>query len=252
MSEDFQAEIIKIVSKYKDTASALYSTLIFYNSAIIYAHEKKYDELLGDYLELENDLKKLFKGNENEFFDKMIRRHMNCMCFISLVSSFEEFLVDICILAIKKHPHKISGEKVDFKKALELSREELIEFKAKEYLNKIMYMSPKDYLKSLCELLSLDQSTLNEDFIKYIEIKARRDLGVHSDWKKNETYERKVKESGGTTPEDDDFLRPSRNYFAYSSYVCNNLIAKITNQSCNKLFKVNCGKFKVLEIPEIT
>jgi len=137
------------------------------------------------------------------------------------------------------------------KKALEMSREELIEFKVKEYLNKIMYLSPKDYLKSLCELLSLNQRALNDDFVKYIEIKARRDLGVHNDWRKNEIYERKVHESGGATPEDAKFLRPSIDYFRYTNAVCRNLIGKITKQSCDKLFKARFTDFLQTEIPKL-
>jgi len=118
VSEKLDSKINKIVMKYVDTASVLYLTLIFFSSAIINALEENDEDLIRDYSELHNDLKGLHKDFEGNFYDEIVRRHMSCMCFISLVSAFEEFLVDLCILALKEHPQKISGEKIDFKKSI--------------------------------------------------------------------------------------------------------------------------------------
>lgn len=251
MNEELRLKVTAVAYKYLDTVSVLYSTIIFHNTAVVHTLKKKPSELEHDYLELVKDLGNLHKDVKEEFSGNVVQNHMRSMCFISLVSAFEEFLVEISMLALKEYPQKISGEQVDFKKAIEMSRDALIEYKAKEYLNKIMYMPPKEYLKSLCALLSVDPSSLNSSFIKYIEIKSRRDLGVHNDWKKNEVYERKVKESKGRIPEDAAILRPSHEYFMYAHEVCKDLVGKITKQSCDNIFKVYFYEFPVKEIPEL-
>lgn len=251
MDEELRVKVTAVAYKYLDIVNVLCSTIIFHNTAIIYTLHNKPPELEHDYLELVKDLGTLHNDVKDNFFGSVVENHMRSMCFISLVSAFEEFLVEISMLALKKYPQKISGEQIDFKKAIEMSRDELIEFKAKEYLNKIMYMPPREYLKALCGLLSVDPSSLNDSFIKYIEIKSRRDLGVHNDWKKNEVYERKVKESKGKTPEDAAILRPSHKYFIYAHEVCKDLVGKITKQSCDNIFKVDFYEFPVKEIPEL-
>jgi len=251
MSEELSVKVTAVAYKYIDAVNVLYSTIIFYNTAIMHTLKEKPPELEHDYLELVKDLGSLYKDIKDNFYGNVVENHMRSMCFISLVSAFEEFLIEISMLALKKYPQKISGEQIDFKKAIEMNRDEMIEYKAKEYLNKIMYMSPKEYLKSLCALLSVDPLTLNDSFIKYIEIKSRRDLGVHNDWKKNDVYERKVKESKGRTPEDAEILRPSHKYLMYTHEVCKDLVGKITKQSCDNLFKVDFFEFPVKEIPEL-
>lgn len=249
MDEDLSTTIDNVVAKFLRVVNVLFSTNTFYVVSTQYALDTREKRLMDDYLELEHDLKELHKGVEGDFYTEVVKKHMRSMCFISLVSAFEEFLTDICMLALKKHPYKISGEQVDFKKVIEMERDEIIEFKAKEYLNKIMYMSPKDYLKAICSLLSVEPLTINDNFIKYIEIKARRDLGVHNDWKKNEIYLRKVKESGGRIPEDSLVLRPSHLYFKYSYRVCRSLVKEISKQSCDNLFKVDVYELPEIEIP---
>lgn len=249
MTHDLGEKIDLIAAKYFRVVNVLYTTISFYNVSVAYTLRTKEKVLMDEYVEFEECLKELYTDFKGDFHSEVVKKHMRSMCFINLVSAFEEYLVEMCTLALKKYPHKISGEHVDFKKAIDMSRDELIEYKAKEHLNKIMYMAPKEYLKALCQLLSVDPSSLSETFIKYIEIKARRDLGVHNDWRKNETYERKVKDSGGRIPEDSDILRPSHEYLKYSHAVCQNLVAKITKQSCDNLFKASMAHITPNKIP---
>lgn len=251
MNKNLKDEIDTIATKYVKTVNVLFSTMIFYNTSILYAAETNEERLMSEYNELETDLRALYNDHGDNFYTRVVKKHMRSMCFTSLVSAFEEFLTELSILALKKHPHKISGEQIEFKKVIEMSKDEIIEYKAKEYLNKIMYMAPKDYLKALCQLLSVEQGTLKDSFSKYIEVKARRDLGVHNDWKKNEVYIKKVNEAGTSIPEDALSLRPSHEYLKYSNAVCRDLLSKIINQSCENLFKVKPFQWTIIEIPTI-
>jgi hypothetical protein len=55
-----------------------------------------------------------------------------------------------------------------------------------------MYEKPEDYLKKICTILSIESKQIEPFWPYYIEAKARRDVGVHNNWKCNETYLRKT------------------------------------------------------------
>jgi len=231
MSKEVRVKLESIVINYFKKSTYLFKAITFHNKAIIYANQNPDSELKNSL----DDLRTLLLENYNNDF---IDRHMPALCFSALVSAYEEFIIELLALTLKTYPQKISTEQIDFKKVLELSKDELIEFKAKEFINQIMYKSPKDYLKSLSNLLSIDSNLLKNDFNKYIEIKARRDLGVHNNWVKNEIYIRKVKDAN-LEVENEDILLPTFNYYRSAYETCTSLVTKITNSSCNSLFKVD-------------
>ena len=136
--------------------------------------------------ELENDLKSSKMEAHNYFLS---------ILFLDLLSEVEIFLSSIVQAVIKKHPKKIRtssfklGEIIDSK-----SIDELITRAADEYINKLMYKKPMEYLDSICEVLSIEKQLFLEHWPMYVEAKARRDLGVHNGWTCNSTYLRKVEE----------------------------------------------------------
>ena len=117
--------------------------------------------------------------------------------FISLISEFEGFLVDIMIWVLKMHPHKLGTETFKLAEILELVEpEEIIRVAAERHINQIMYKRANEYKRSLIDMLSADNAFLSKSWAQYVEFKARRDLGVHNGWLVNDTYVRKVKEVG--------------------------------------------------------
>lgn len=118
-------------------------------------------------------------------------------CFISLVAEFELFLQDMVVIVVTINPKKVG--QVEFKLAdiLDSSgNEELVRRGIEATLNKIMYKKPMAYLSEIADLLSIDKTPLEENWVKFVEAKARRDLGVHNGWKCNSIYLKKIEEVG--------------------------------------------------------
>jgi hypothetical protein len=117
--------------------------------------------------------------------------------FISLISEFEGFLVDIMIWVLRKHPQKIGAETFKLSEVLEFGgQSEIIRIAAERHINQLMYKRATEYRKSFVEMLSAEPDFLQNYWPAYVEFKARRDLGVHNGWIINDTYIRKVKEVG--------------------------------------------------------
>jgi hypothetical protein len=235
VNQDAMENIGLIANNYFKSTIALFETITFFNYSIASVYDDKNEKMVESFNKLEQILLEQKKEDSGE---KVILTHMPSLCFSSLVSAFENFLIEMLALALKMHPHKIAKESVDLKKVIELSREEIILFKANEYINQIMYKTPKDYLKSLSSILSLSEESISPAFNMYIEIKARRDLGVHNNWRKNEIYERKVAEAK-ISPPTKNILSPNLEYYKYAFNVCSFLVQKISNQTCKNLFKAN-------------
>jgi hypothetical protein len=121
--------------------------------------------------------------------------------FVDLISSFEQFFIALIKSVLLKYPHKVGKIQFTLKEIVETaSTEELVEKAAENFIYKLMYESPQDYLEKMCDLLAVDGLQLRPYWPKYVEAKARRDLGVHNNWICNDTYMRKVTSVGGTTP----------------------------------------------------
>ncbi|MEP8732940.1 hypothetical protein ABKV75_21800 [Enterobacter hormaechei] len=238
MNQDARENIGLIANNYFKSTIALFETITFFNYSIASVYVDKNEKMVESFNKLEEIILDQKKEEKADSGKNHILTHMPSLCFSSLVSAFENYLIEMLALALKTHPHKIAKESVDLKKVIELSREEIILFKANEYINQIMYKTPKDYLKSLSNILSLSEESISPAFNMYIEIKARRDLGVHNNWRKNEIYERKIAEAK-ISPPTTNTLSPNLEYYKYAFTVCSFLVQKISNQTCEKLFKVH-------------
>ncbi len=113
-----------------------------------------------------------------------------------MVSEMEHFFSGAVSAALKLHPEKMGTHTFKLTEILSSSsNQELIDRAASSVLNKIMYEKPLDYLKSLTNILSIDIEKIAPIWPKYIELKARRDIGVHGNWIVNEIYLRKISEA---------------------------------------------------------
>lgn len=120
--------------------------------------------------------------------------------FVAYVSSFEIYLQDTMAFVLRKHPKKLGSTKFRLEEVLEvLDTDALIDRAIDAHLNEIMYKKPMEYMLEICALLSISPESLKQDWPVFVEAKARRDLGVHANWKCNATYLRKINEAGLTT-----------------------------------------------------
>lgn len=117
--------------------------------------------------------------------------------FIMLVAAFEYFLQELVHAVVVAHPKKVGRVEFKLSEILDASStDELVRRSIESTLNSLMYKKPNEYLAEFANLLSIDSKPFKEDWIKFVEAKARRDVGVHNGWRCNETYIRKVTEAG--------------------------------------------------------
>lgn len=161
---------------------------------------------------IEDLLGQAYEEDEHKFHSFVVSHY-----FISLVSEFEGFLVDLLRIVLRRFPAKIGSISLRLSDVAECEDiDQAIEIGASKFLNELVYKRPKEYIDTINELLSVQRSPELEDlWKKFIECKARRDLGVHNDWRVNETYNRKLTEIG-EPPSQAQFLVPTNDYFVDS------------------------------------
>lgn len=160
--------------------------------------------------------------------------------FIAHISAFELFLQEMITVVVRRYPQKIGSFQLRLSEMLEASdTEELIFRAADETLHKLTYKKPSEYLKDVCDLLSVEISTISSEWPVFIEAKARRDLGVHNGWICNHTYLRKLSESQIATDLKIGELSIPRD-FRYLNTVSDSLykIAKLLYGEVSKKLKV--------------
>lgn len=225
----------KISSSYFIKADTLFRTIVFQNVAISHANEKVNPELHSAYIKLESFLEK----NSPEISDKGIRhdlvsKHMPSLCFSSLVSAFEDYIIEIAKLIFKLRPENLDKVKCDYGVFKALSEDELFDHLVNEGVASLTFGSPKEYIKKFCKLIQIEKSAIEPYLKQYIEIKARRDTGVHNNWVKDSRYERKLAEVG-LKPDTKIFLTPDLDYFRYSFDLCGKLVKLISNNISTEL-----------------
>ncbi|MBE0586459.1 MAG: hypothetical protein IH617_00260, partial [Hydrogenophaga sp.] len=155
---------------------------------------------------------------------------------INLVSEVEHFFVSCAATAICLYPGKIGNETFRLVDVLAAtSSDELIERAANRALQSLMYEKPADYLSGLCEIVSIDRTQLSVYWPEFVELKARRDLGVHNNWIANEVYLRKLKEIDySVLPPISTNLSPDFAYLNTALDSCGHLIGEMANLMAKK------------------
>lgn len=173
-----------------------------------------------------------FRRNKNDYlnFHSFVVSHY----FITLIAEFEGFLVDILRTIVKRFPAKVGNMSIKVSEiAICGSLDEVIAIGIDRFINDLTFKRPKEYIETLQEIFSLNKDDFKDLWPELIERKARRDLGVHNDWRKNEIYIRKIKEVG-IRPTDDDFLAPDNEYFVESVDIVRNILNKIAIHCADK------------------
>lgn len=163
---------------------------------------------------------------------------------ISLVSEVEHFLGSAVAAALRLYPEKMGSQTFRLSDILNAgSTDELVDRAANAALHDLMYAKPLDYLAGLCEILSIKKDTLAGHWTRFVEIKARRDLGVHNNWVVNAIYERKVKEARtAVNVKTGTRLIPDFVYLQEAMDTCDRLVNAVTNALGEKWIPVATAK----------
>lgn len=150
---------------------------------------------------------------------------------INLISEVEHYFANVLTAVLRMYPGKMGSSTFKLTDILAASStDELVERAAEQYLNKLMYEKPQDYVKSLASTLSIDPSCLEGYWSEFVEAKARRDLGVHNNWVVNETYLRKTREAGcQNQPSLGEHIIPNFDYVTRTAKMCCALVEDMTN-----------------------
>jgi hypothetical protein len=184
----------KITSEALTAQERFLKACLAYRHAIIYINEIHIISLSGNVgvrralLEFEDKTKMLGLDATNYFL---------CHIFSALISAIELYFQEILKSVISENPKKIGSTLFKLSEILDSSStDELLTKAIDDYLNKLMYKKPLEYPEELTSTLSIDAKTLEVYWPDFVEVKARRDLGVHNSWVCNATYLRKIKEAG--------------------------------------------------------
>ena len=219
----FNIDLINIKIETNNKLLSILATGQILDYSIITA---KNDKDLGEYFDT---LKEGLSNHENT----EPSHYFHGMLLIKYVSCLEYFFVELMKLILTKYPHKVGKVEFALSDILDMTNDELVILASERYINKIMYKKPQDYLNELCTTLSISKEELVSPWSGYIEAKARRDLGIHNDWKVNETYLKKNKEAGNDNIDKNigELAFPDRNYinsvFNLSKELINNIVTQV-------------------------
>lgn len=180
--------------------------------------------------------------SEIDKFEKYLKPHsldyngyFNGLLLFALVSELEIYLVDVVKALVRQYPKKIGDIQFKLSDLLDSTPDELITVAAEEYLNRLMYKKPSQYLSDLASLLAIDASPLSQHWPKFIEAKARRDLGIHNGWKINDIYSRKLTEVGLAFPSGKELLMlPDIQYLIDTMHACDAIVRILQKQLTTK------------------
>lgn len=181
-------------------------------------------------------LESLDNSNDSKQTQLSFETVFSAALFVNLVSEVEHFFVSCAVTAIRLYPGKVGRETFRLSDILAAtSSDELVERAANQALQDLMYKKPSEYLSDLCEILSIDKSSLLEIWPDFVEMKARRDLGVHNNWVANTTYLRKLGDIDCPTKEAvGSRLIPDFAYLSHSMDIGSMLVSRMANLMSDK------------------
>lgn len=185
----------------------------------------KANELISDKFEYS------LEGSELTRPSIKVANYIRSQLFIALMAELEDFLSQLLTLVLLSYPCQIEK---NFKIKEIVDAGEFEKFISEAVENEIygffMLKSPAEYHQKIQRVLKIDQSVLEEVWQSFIEMKARRDVGLHNGWKKNRRYEQKVRQIGVEIPIT-DFLQVDIEYFLNALNVGIEIIGKLNAHS---------------------
>lgn len=174
------------------------------------------------HLNLNESVKDVYKDPGGYFASRL---------FLAHIGAFELFLQELATAVILRHPKKVGSTQFKLTEILETGDPTALVRRAiEELLNKLMYKKPSEYREELSALLSLDSTLFDPEWTIFVEAKARRDLGIHADWKCNSTYLRKLAEAQIPSPlsAGESAIPVDENYFNDTADALHLLAHKLT------------------------
>jgi hypothetical protein len=147
--------------------------------------------------------------------DRRLQPYVRSQLFIALVAEIEDFLGSLLRLIILGYPKKIADKFIPIDRLVDLGVAGALEEAIDSTVHELFYAKPQQYRNTVLRFLSGDSELVANFWPAYVELKARRDVGVHGDWRCNEIYEKKVSEVGLPMPTE-EFLGISDAYFRHA------------------------------------
>lgn len=159
--------------------------------------------------------------------DRRVGPYIRSQLFVALIAELEDFFFQLLQFVLEAFPQKIGDRNLKLGQLLELGTlEVVISSAAEDFLIGVFYKGPIDQRNHIEEVLSMPATVLQPFWPQYIEMKARRDVGLHNGWRRNEVYRRKVQEAGASVPKS-VFLAIDRKYFEESVAVAEKLVSQV-------------------------
>lgn len=155
--------------------------------------------------------------------------------FVALVATLEDYLSCVLESVLLAYPEQLEPKLSELQ--MNLDFESAIEAATSHRLHKLFYKSPLKYGQAIEAHLSMTPSTkaFSQVWPEFVEMKARRDIGVHANWRKNAIYVTKVAEVNGPI-ESSDFLAVSAQYFEAAQAKGYRLVDALTSH-CEVTFR---------------
>lgn len=169
--------------------------------------------------------------------DRRVVPFIRSQQFVAMVAAIEDFLSQVLTVALEAYPEKIGSESLLVSDLLAASTLEAAIARAIDRkLNELFYASPLKYREAIESYLSMPRTSLDNHWPSFVEMKARRDIGVHANWRKNDRYVAKVTEAKGTV-DPASFLGVSAEYFSNAQSNARQLITVISEHCVSKFGK---------------
>lgn len=173
-----------------------------------------FDKMRSTAITLPEEFEKLDDGGTLKGVDRRIIPYLRSQLFIALIAEIEDLIQQILLNVLIAYPNKIKEKNIKLDDLLESgSFEVVIEKAANEDLTKLFYAGPIEHRRRIEEVVSLEENDLNDLWPQYTEMKARRDVALHNNWRKNGIYELKIKKVGLDNVTD-EFLGISDSYYS--------------------------------------
>jgi hypothetical protein len=186
-----------------------------------------------------------------------LTNYLRSQLFIALMAELENYLVDIIKIILLAYPDKLQSEHFNVAEVLtqDNAADRIQEKVTKKIMDKL-YDPPRQFFNLLLSTLEMEATinqllleqnitdqirfneiSLNSLFPEYVEMKLRRDLGVHGGWVRNDFYTTRITNYGGKVDQG-DFLAVDSDYFRRAVDVSIHIVA-ICNNFCKLRFSGN-------------
>ncbi len=182
-----------------------------------------------------------------EILNNAVDRKLYEQSMVHIVAIVEDYIATSARIILEWYPEKLKtgGKKVDVGTIIDAKDiGELISTIVDRKLIEMLYASPAEYFKHLEEILSF---TIDDDSkLKYIELKAARDLLVHNAGIINDVYILKVGDQArGARGE---LVRINKTYFNSVTVIAKKLIESIFKQLYTKFGNSDMSDEKMMKL----